>query len=132
MVLSQAEIARFKEQGFIILHGFLDKEEVESWREAFWAGITSRHPGVNPDDDSTWLEESEMASDFKVPFGSHPKIQAVIEQLGSGKLQGGGAGMNIRWPHRGMDSDEEVAAAAAWRAPSNGHVDGCVAMDQLV
>ena len=132
MVLSQAEIARFKEQGFIILRGFLNKEEVESWREAFWADITSRYPSVDPDDSSTWLEESEMASGFKVPFGSHPKLQAVIEQLGAGKLQGGGAGMNIRWPKRGMDSAEEAAAADAWRAPSSGHVDGCAPMNHRV
>ena len=125
-MLSRAEIAQFKEQGFLILRGFLDKAEVHSWREAFWAGITARHPDVDPDDDSTWLEESEMASDFKVPFGSHPKVQAVIEQLGAGNLQGGNAGMNIRWPQRGMDSDKAAAALDSWRAPSAGHVDGYV------
>ena len=130
MVLSQGEIARFKDQGYLILRGFLDKEEVHSWREAWWAGVAARHPGVDPDDDSTWLAESEMASDFKVPFGNHPKIQAAIEQLGAGKLKGGGAGMNIRWPKRGIDSDAEAAAVDAWRAPGAGHIDGCVAQDR--
>jgi hypothetical protein len=124
MVLSAAEIARFKEEGYLILRGFLDKDEVDSWREAFWAGITSIHRSVDPHDDSTWLPEAEMASDFKVPFGSHPKIQAVVEQLGAGKLAGGGAGMNIRWPQRGMDAEAADAALAAWRAPGAGHIDG--------
>ena len=67
-----------------------------------------------------------MNSGFSAPFGTHPKMQAAVEQLaGEGKLKGGGGSMNIRWPTRGMDAEAEAAAVEAWRAPGQGHVDGC-------
>ena len=67
-----------------------------------------------------------MNSGFSAPFGTHPKMQAAVDQLaGEGKLKGGGGSMNIRWPTRGMDAEAEAAAVEAWRAPGQGHVDGC-------
>ena len=53
-MLTQAQIAEFKENGFIILREFLDRDEVSSWHGAFWAGIQKSHHDVDPDDDATW------------------------------------------------------------------------------
>ena len=120
-MLTQAQIAEFKDEGFIILRGFLDRAEVSSWHAGFWAGVQENHPAVDPDDDSTWLPDAEMASAFSAPFSSHPKMQAVVEQLGAGKLCGGGNGLNIRWPPRGLDDAAAQAEVSKWREPGQGH-----------
>lgn len=90
----------------------------QGWRHAFWAAIQEKFPGVDPDDDTTWPPPDEMPAPAPVPFGNHPAMVAVAEQLGGGGLAtNGGGGLNIRWPPKTGPSDPTEAARCAHFVP---------------
>ena len=113
--LSRAQIGDFKAQGVVILPGFVDEEQLQSWRDQVGAGLDA-----DPDDPSTWpINGGHAAVDMPSPLtptpGGLPQFQALIEQLGGGHFTGGGAQIAAIFPNTSLKD---------WTLPSNGHVDG--------
>ena len=50
-------------------------------------------------------------------------MQAVVKQLGAGKLAGGGGGVLVNWPQPGAPPDVSEALKS-WSPSAQGHVDG--------
>ena len=110
MALDEEQIAFFKEEGYLILKGFIDPQQVAEWRGQFW-----RHVGADPHDPASW-PDSYVIEGFGVDpaFGQLPQMQSAIAQLGGGKFAGGGGSMLVHWP---SGKDE-------WAWPGQGHIDG--------
>ena len=110
MALSKEQVAFFKEEGYLILEGFIAPEQVAAWRGQFWA-----HVGADPQDSSSW-PDSYVIDGFSIEptFGQLPQMREVAEQLGGGQLGGGGGSMLVQWPN----------GKEAWDWPSQGHIDG--------
>ena len=121
--LSPAEIALFKAEGYLILRSFLPVADVDSWRGEFWQHIRNQFPKFDPEDDSTWPDTKVIPGGFSVPFGKHPKMVAVAEQLGGGNFGGGGGGVLVNWPQEGAAADANKALEG-WSPSAAGHVDG--------
>lgn len=122
MVLTPAQILHFKDEGFVILREFLPREDVDRWREDYWAHVRRGLPSLDPEDPSTWPPEAPGG--ISLPLSDHPKMKAVVKQLGAGSFGGGGGGMNIRWPPPPQTAAAQAAAVAEWKPPALGHVDG--------
>ena len=115
----------------LILRGFIPVDEVDGWREDFWAHIQASYPDFMPEDDDTWPATAVIPGGFAVPFGNHPKMVAVVQQLGAGKLGGGGAsGVLVNWPQAGADPDPDVALKN-WAPSGQGHVDVSTRLSSL-
>ena len=95
MALSKEQVAFFKEEGYLILEGFIAPEQVAAWRGQFWA-----HVGADPQDSSSW-PDSYVIDGFSIEptFGQLPQMREVAEQLGGGQLGGGGGSMLVQWPN---------------------------------
>ena len=108
--LTPDQISSFKEQGYLILRNFIDLSQIESWCEQFW-----KHIDADAGDPSTW-PESYVIEGFSTdpPIGRLPQMEAVVEQLGGGKFEGGNGGMLLKWPKE----DQE------WVPSNSGHIDG--------
>ena len=115
--LSLAEICSFKQNGFLILRGCLDLATVDGWREDFWSHIRLTFPDFQVENASTWPKSAVIPGGFSVPFGAHPAMQAIVQQLAGNKLKGGGGGVLVNWPNTELDP-------ADWRPSAAGHVDG--------
>ena len=104
---------------------------MDGWREDFWAHIQASYPDFVPEDDDTWPATAVIPGGFAVPFGNHPKMVAVVQQLGAGKLGGGGAsGVLVNWPQAGADPDPDVALEK-WAPSGQGHVDVSTRLSSL-
>ena len=104
---------------------------MDGWREEFWAHIQASYPDFVPEDDETWPATKVIPGGFAVPFGNHPKMVAVVQQLGAGKLGGGGAsGVLVNWPQAGADPDPDVALET-WAPSGQGHVDVSTRLSSL-
>ena len=84
-VLSKTQIDSFKEDGVLILPGFVDEAQLQRWREQVWAGLDA-----SPDDPSTWPKKGGHANvKPPVPFtptpNELPQFKALIDQLGGGQ-----------------------------------------------
>ena len=110
MVLSEQQIAFFKQQGYLVLENFIAPEQIAAWRGQFW-----NHVGADPADPASW-PDSYVIDGFAVEpaFGQLPQMQAVVEALGGGQFSGGGGSMLVQWPRLGE----------AWDWPGQGHIDG--------
>ena len=82
MELDERQVDFFKAQGYLILKGFVEAEQVATWREQFWA-----HVGADPQDAASW-PESYVIDGFAVDpaFGQLRQMQAAIGQLGGGRF----------------------------------------------
>jgi hypothetical protein len=84
-VLSTTEIEAFKADGVLILPGFIDEEQLASWRCQAWAAV-----GADPDDRTTWPTGLQPNLTVAPHLGELPQCQALMEQLGGGAFTGGG------------------------------------------
>ena len=121
--LSQEQVTQFKDRGFLVLPGFIGPELLAQWRDAFW-----QHVGGSFEDPATWPADPAASRGFVTEpvFGELPRLTAIAGQLGGGDFNGGGCGVNVRWP---QDETE-------WSMPESGHLDGypgegCQAVLQL-
>ena len=75
MVLSEQQIAFFKQQGYLILENFIAPEQMAAWRGQFW-----NHVGADPADPASW-PDSYVIDGFGVEpsFGQLPQMQEVVE-----------------------------------------------------
>ena len=114
--LTAAQIAEFKNEGVLILPGFVDEHQLRSWADQVWAGLAAGS-GAEPDDPSSWRGKA-MAVDMPAPLtptpGELPQFRALMQQLGGGHFSGGGAQVAPIFPNTDR---------ADWSLPSNGHVD---------
>ena len=114
--LTSAQIREFKDEGTIVLRGFISKEQVAEWRAKFWAHIQQHYPNCDPADTSTWPADFVIPGGFHVNVSELPQMQAVVTQLGADQLEGGMGGTLVVWPQKGKSIDD-------WQ-PGGGHVDG--------
>ena len=109
-MLTDAQIDRFKAEGYVILRGLFEAAHVEAWRDIFWG-----HVGAQADDPSTWPDSYVIDGLALEPVpGSLPQMRSIIDQLSGGMFAGGGGSMLVRWP----ETEQE------WKLPTNGHIDG--------
>ena len=82
MVLSEQQIASFKQQGYLILENFIAPEQIAAWRGQFW-----QHAGGTPEDPASW-PASYVIDGFAVEpaFGQLPQMQAAVEAMGGGTV----------------------------------------------
>ena len=121
--LTTEQISQFKDQGYLVLPGFIGPDLLERWRAAFWD-----HVGGRAEDPSSWPDDPAASRGFVTEpvFGELPRLAAIAAQLGGGDFNGGGCGVAVRWP----ETDAE------WSMPDSGHLDGypgegCQAVLQL-
>ena len=113
-VLTAEQIQSFKDHGYLIVPGLIEPAYIDAWRRCFWD-----HLGGTPDDPESWRNKPFEAEGFKIQpehamFNRHPKMQAIVSQLGGGNFIGGDQGAPlIHWP-----SKRDVWSPTRW-----GHVD---------
>ena len=108
--LGSDQIGFFKEQGYLILRNFIDRAQIEAWREQFW-----KHLDADAGNPSTWPENYVIEGfSTQPPLGHLPQVADLVEQLGGGKFKGGSGSMLVKWPSR----DQE------WTPSNSGHIDG--------
>ena len=107
MICSE-QIESFKANGYLVMPGFIDSEQIEEWRDQFWS-----HLGCTLAEPEKWPEK---VTDFEPDpiFGNMPELQSIARQVGGGHFRGGGCGVAVRWPQQ----DQE------WAMPESGHLDG--------
>ncbi|MFT5086148.1 MAG: hypothetical protein ACI906_000219 [Candidatus Latescibacterota bacterium] len=109
-MLTDKEIASFKELGFVVLPDLIDPEHIEDWNVQFW-----NHIAADPGNSSTWPDNYVIDRFATDPlFGHLPPMQEVVQQLGGDQFAGGGGSMLVQWPHRD----------GHWAMPEQGHIDG--------
>lgn len=115
--LIEAQIREFKEEGVIILRGFIAPGQVGEWRARFWEHIQHHYPACDPADTSSWPNDFVIPGGFAVDVSGLPQMQAVVEQLGGvDQLSGNMGGTLVVWPQKGKTLGD-------W-SPGGGHVDG--------
>ena len=107
-MLNNAQIQSFKDEGHLLLPGFVDEDIVAQWQEQFWG-----HLGCSIDEPDSWPERVDGFQPDPL-FGDLPDLQSIASQLGGGAFNGGGCGVLVRWPEREKE----------WAMPESGHLDG--------
>ena len=80
-LLTDRDIAHFKEQGFVVLPDFIDTEHIDAWNEQFW-----NHVAANPNNAAGWPDNYVIDGFSTDPlFGHLPQMKHVVEQLGGGR-----------------------------------------------
>jgi len=107
--LSAAQVDSFKEEGHLILPGFIEEAVLEQWRKQFCAhyNYSLEEPRCQPDKDAGSLHLDPV-------LGELPQLRAIAHQLGGGQFNGGGCGVQVRWPQENEK----------WQMPQSGHLDG--------
>ena len=106
--LDPEQIDTFKRKGHLILPNFIDTTIIEQWRTQFWDNL-----GCSPTDPTHWPEQGGGFNPDPI-MGKMPQLNTIIEQLGGDQFNGGGCGVQVRWPQQ--DSE--------WTTPESGHLDG--------
>ena len=111
--LSAGQIEFFKTHGYLIIESMIEPVYIDAWRRDLWA-----HVGGEVQRPETWGEQTFTLNDFSFSptttlLSQHPKVAAVIDQLGGGAFTGGGGSPLIKWPD----------GRTVWRPPADGHVD---------
>ena len=108
-ILTTNQIEFFKASGYLILEDLIEPAIIESWQEQIWT-----HFGSSLEEPDTWPDDYVVKDlNFSPLFGKLPAMQAIVEQLGSGKFTGGGGSSLVKWPN----PDGE------WSMPDSGHID---------
>ncbi|MCE9589788.1 MAG: hypothetical protein K8S99_04620 [Planctomycetes bacterium] len=113
-MLTPEQISHFKLHGYVVLRGAIEPVYIDAWRRAFWRSI-----GGVEGDPASWRDKPYVMDNFSLPYElmleSHPKVRAVIHQLGGGNFTGGGTGRPlVHWPN----------ASTNWAITPHGHLDG--------
>ncbi|MCX5662598.1 MAG: phytanoyl-CoA dioxygenase family protein [Planctomycetota bacterium] len=114
--LSADQIDHFKAHGYLVVPGVLEPVYIQAWRRQLW-----EHLGGRENDPTTWGQTPYQLSGFSISpvelqLHSHPRVRAIIDQLGGGRFVGGsdsGAPL-VHWPSR----------STAWSPTTWGHLDG--------
>ncbi|MEE2909463.1 MAG: phytanoyl-CoA dioxygenase family protein [Candidatus Poribacteria bacterium] len=113
-MLTNKQIASFKDDGFLILENAIDQDLLSSWQTEFWYTL-----GGKFEDDETWPIDQTFISRwrFTPPYpniATIPAVQAAAYDLGGENFFGGGGAPIIKWPSQ----------KANWSMPMSSHIDG--------
>ena len=74
MICSE-QIESFKANGYLVMPGFIDSEQIEEWRDQFWS-----HLGCTLAEPEKWPEK---VTDFEPDpiFGNMPELQSIARQV---------------------------------------------------
>ena len=116
--LSRAQIEQFKADGVLLLPGFVDAAQLESYRAQAWEAL-----GCDRNDRSQWPKfHGNLPRELQPPPNELPQFRALIEQLGGGKFSPyhNSAGLTgvVRCIFPGKTAPDE------WELPTRAHVDG--------
>ncbi|MBT5877086.1 MAG: hypothetical protein HOH43_26935 [Candidatus Latescibacteria bacterium] len=111
--LSGEQVRQFKTQGYLVLKRMFDGTDLQVWREQIWQFLNSSYetPG-------SWPTDISGLDDFKYnpptsTFARHPRLLAIMDQLGGGDFIEGDGIPIIRWP----------TPDPHWEIPKTGHID---------
>lgn len=111
-MLNAEQIESFKRDGYLILRSVIEPVYIDAWRRAFWELV-----GGTLDDPASWKNKLYVLENYKLDpelaLNAHPKVRAVVEQLGGGHFGGGGCQPLVHWPSARND----------WSPTPWGHVD---------
>ena len=102
-MLTSRQVAQFRHDGFLILRGLIEPVYIDAWRRSFWD-----HLGASPHDRASWKEKPYVVDGYRVEpehakLNRHPRVQAIIAQLGGGNFVGGEQGAPlVHWPRNGI------------------------------
>ena len=89
-MLTNKQIASFKDDGFLILENAIDQDLLSSWQTEFWYTL-----GAKFEDDQTWPRDQTFISRWR--FTPHypnistiPVVQSAAHDLGDDNFFGGG------------------------------------------
>ncbi len=91
-MLTNNQIASFKDDGFLILENAIDQDLLSSWQTEFWYAL-----GAKFEDDRTWPRDQTFISRwrFTPPYpniSTIPVVQSAAHDLGGDNFfSGGGA-----------------------------------------
>ena len=115
--LSARQIEQFKQDGALLLPGFVGEAQLESYRDQAWAAI-----GYDRNDRSQCDLHGNISRDLQPPPHELPQFRALIDQLGDGAfgVYRNSAGLTgvLRCIFPGQIEPDE------WELPSRAHVDG--------
>ena len=77
-MLTSEEVQSFKQEGHLVLPGFVEGETVAQWQEQFWG-----HLGCTIDEPDQWPERVDGFQPDPL-FGNLPELQSIANQLGGG------------------------------------------------
>ena len=69
MALDEKQIAHFKEEGYLILTGFIDPQQVTEWRVQFW-----QHVGADPQDPASWPDSYVLEVFYFLGYSSNQQL----------------------------------------------------------
>ncbi|MCX5659238.1 MAG: phytanoyl-CoA dioxygenase family protein [Planctomycetota bacterium] len=111
--LSPEQVRHFKEEGYVVVPGAIEPVYIEEWRRQVLRSIDG-----NASQPIAWGDRSkEPRANFEpidIRPHSHPRVRAVVEQLGGGRFVCGHDCCVINWPQE----------SRAWEPTDRGHLDG--------
>ena len=139
MEVTAAQADQFVRDGFVIIEGLIPGEQLERWRRQFWDVIDA-----DPNDSSGWPgaafegsvweqnRRGPCVNALNPPVGHHPRVRAVVAQLGGSEMA---EGQRPKMPARPQEPiDHAVVHFASSTAPrdwnlppdppTGGHIDG--------
>ena len=137
--VTAAQADHFVRHGFVIIEGLIPEEQLERWRSQFWDVI-----GADPNDSSGWPgatfegtvweqnRRGPCVNALNPPVGHHPRVRAVVAQLGGPEMA---EGQRPKMPARPQEPIDHAvvhfapgAAPRDWNLPpeppTGGHIDG--------
>ena len=112
MSLTEEQVTRFKEDGYLVVPDVVDEQTLENWRGQLW-----RRLDATLGDPDSWPRDAVALDGFEwdpqsTTLNQTPTMRAIAEQLGGGHFLGGGGSPIVRWPRDGE-----------WQMPGGGHID---------
>ena len=146
-MLTPEQAREFKEDGAVVLRGFVEAPVVDAWRKQAWDAIRAAQgdAGISADDPGSWpagyIGNVDGSLQPKPSLGSLPQFEKLVAWLGGGTLSGGGHMLKAIFPAKDGDEPNEQSLGrgptAAVRAvstiapsghivagPSGDHLDG--------
>lgn len=114
-MLTAEQVEHFKTHGFVRVPGVIEPVYLQEWRRQFWSFL-----GAEEGDPTTWHKKPYVMSEFVIQpaelrVDQHPRVRAILQQLGGGHFVGGGGGTPlVHWPR----------PDTAWSPTRWGHLDG--------
>ena len=137
--VTAAQADHFVRHGFVIIEDLIPEDQLESWRHQFWDVIDA-----DPRDSRSWPgatfegtvwdqnRAGPCVNALNPPVGHHPRVRAVVTQLGGTDMA---EGQRPKMPSRPQEPIDHAVVHFApagdsrnWNLPSTpptgGHVDG--------
>lgn len=137
--VTAAQADHFVRHGFVIIEGLIAEDQLERWRRQFWDVV-----GADPHNSTGWPgskfdgtvwdqnRAGPCVNALNPPVGHHPRVRAVVAQLGGPNMAEGQRPKMPARPQEPIDHAVVHFAAATdkrdWSLPpappTGGHIDG--------